>query len=345
MNLQKLHHSLLAALGCLAAAAANGAEINGTVRQAGGDAAKIVVATDLVPNVGDKVDIYFKIPGGEDEVGVGKGSVTDVSGEIVSVKITSSTGRIATGQLARFVSEKPQKKTVAQIPPAPSVPVPPTTRPPSTPPTVSVAPPTTPALPSPPTATTPKTAHMPPPVSVVTPIARIAPAAPVAPVTSVTVRRDSGPINFDAQKPGDLPANAFAARGVRFAAEKGVPQIFAAQPNMILPAGRVHVFMVGGATVTALTITFDEPIRRFGLTRIGTGGGASVPTWMLDAYDASGKVVASAGEEHGLPKTPQAFSVSDSAIVKVRLSTDNRFGNTVWATWNSLPVAEFEIER
>ena len=60
---------------------------------------------------------------------------------------------------------------------------------------------------------------------------------------------------------------------------------------------------------------------------------------------ADEKVVASAGEEHGLPKTPQAFSVSGSAVVKVRLSTDNRFGNTVWATWNSLPVAEFEIER
>ena len=90
MNLQKLHHSLLAALGYLAAAAANGAEINGTVRQAGGDAAKIVVATDLVPNVGDKVDIYFKIPGGDDEVVVAKGKVTEVTGDSVSVTLENA---------------------------------------------------------------------------------------------------------------------------------------------------------------------------------------------------------------------------------------------------------------
>ena len=301
MNLQKLHHSLLAALGYLAAAAANGAEINGTVRQAGGDAAKIVVATDLVPNVGDKVDIYFKIPGGEDEVGVGKGSVTDVRTEIVTVKIESTTGTIARGQLARFASANPQKKTAA----AP-LPTPPT-----------VAPPTMPLA-------KPLTKPEPPPFN------------PPA---------EGAVFNFDALPPGAFAVNAFAARGVRFVAEKGEPLVFDAEPNMILPGDRRKVLLLGGEHVTSLTITFDEPVRRFGLTRIGTRGGASVPTWKLEAFDADGKVVASANEERGLPKTPQAFSVSGSAVVKVRLSTDNRFGNTVWATWSSLPVAEFEIER
>jgi hypothetical protein len=29
----------------------------------------------------------------------------------------------------------------------------------------------------------------------------------------------------------------------------------------------------------------------------------------------------------------------------VQLRTDNRFGDGTWATWNSLPVAEFKITR
>jgi hypothetical protein len=73
--------------------------------------------------------------------------------------------------------------------------------------------------------------------------------------------------------------------------------------------------------------------------------GASVPTWTLEAYDSEGKVVGSAGEERGLPPKPQRFSIEGYGIVRVRLSTDNRFGSGTGATWNSLPVAEFETGR
>jgi hypothetical protein len=97
--------------------------------------------------------------------------------------------------------------------------------------------------------------------------------------------------------------------------------------------------------VTLLTITFNAPIKRFSLTRIGTAGGASVPTWTLDAYDSEGKVVASTGEEHGLPPQPRQVSVEGSGIVRVQLGTDNRFGDATWATWNSLPVAELKVKR
>jgi hypothetical protein len=65
------------------------------------------------------------------------------------------------------------------------------------------------------------------------------------------------------------------------------------------------VLLVSGERVTSLTIAFKTPIKRFSLTRIGTAGGASVPTWTLDAFDSEGKVVESAGEEHGLPQMPQ----------------------------------------
>jgi hypothetical protein len=159
------------------------------------------------------------------------------------------------------------------------------------------------------------------------------------------VSADNRPINFDALNPGEFDGDAFVSRGVRFLAEKGAPLIAKSEPNMVMPANYKHVLLLGGERTTSLTISFDEPVRRFAVTRIGTRGGASVPTWTLDALNAEGKVVASAGEEHGLPKTPKTFSVRGSAIVKVRLQTDNRVGDATWATWNSLPVAEFEIER
>ncbi|MBV9299248.1 MAG: hypothetical protein JO066_09745 [Verrucomicrobia bacterium] len=87
------------------------------------------------------------------------------------------------------------------------------------------------------------------------------------------------------------------------------------------------------------------PISRFSLTRIGTGGGAYVPTWKLDAFNSEGKVVGSAGEEHGLPPVPQQFSVEGDSIVRVQLSTDNRLGSETWATWNSLPVVELKFDH
>jgi len=102
---------------------------------------------------------------------------------------------------------------------------------------------------------------------------------------------------------------------------------------------------VDGGPQTRFSITFSAPIKRFSLTRIGTSGGASVPTWTLVAYDSQGNVVGSTGEEHGLPPQPNQFSVEGNNIVRVQLSTDNRFGAGTWATWNSLPVVEFRIQR
>jgi hypothetical protein len=113
---------------------------------------------------------------------------------------------------------------------------------------------------------------------------------------------------------------------------------------MVLPEGRTQVLLVGGDRVTSLTFAFNAPISRFGLIRIGTAGGASVPTWQLDAYDSSGKLIDSTGEEHGLPAAPQRFFVEGGNIARVQLNTDNRFGDATWATWNSLPIVELEIE-
>jgi hypothetical protein len=114
---------------------------------------------------------------------------------------------------------------------------------------------------------------------------------------------------------------------------------------MVLPSGRSRVLVLQGGPVTSLTLEFTPPVRRFGLTRIGTAGGASVPTWSLEAFDTQGRKVGAVGEEHGLPPEPRQFSVTSDAIVRVLLRTDNRYGQGTWATWNSLPVVELELER
>jgi hypothetical protein len=155
----------------------------------------------------------------------------------------------------------------------------------------------------------------------------------------------SNVLTFDKLDAGVLPPDAFVDRGVRFVPGKGEPGVYKSERNMVLPPGRKNVLLLAGERETSLTITFKTSIKRFSLTRIGAAGGASVPTWTLDAFDSEGKVVGSAGEEHGLPKMPRQFSVKGDAIVRVQLSTDNRFGEGTWATWNSLPVVELEFEH
>ena len=88
-------------------------EINGTVRSVSDDVTTIIIEGESVPNVGDPVQIYFKLPGAEVEVSVGKGKVTAVKGDSVDVKIDKATGTVTKGQLARITSDKPQKRIAA----------------------------------------------------------------------------------------------------------------------------------------------------------------------------------------------------------------------------------------
>lgn len=165
--------------------------------------------------------------------------------------------------------------------------------------------------------------------------------APVEPPLPFTLQR----LDFDRYTLGPLPPDAFAGTGVRIVQRDGVPGIYAADASMLLPAGRSQVLLVAGQRTTALTFEFDTPVRRFSLTRIGTVGGSSVPTWTLQAFDSKGAVVGATGAEYGLPPRPEQFSIDAAAIVKVVLATDNRYGEGTLATWNSLPVAEFEFAR
>lgn len=77
-------------------------EIEGVVRNASGDKATIAVNGDVLPKVGDKVDIFFKLSGVE--VSVGSGKVTGVSAANIQVKMDHATGTVSKDQRARFHS-------------------------------------------------------------------------------------------------------------------------------------------------------------------------------------------------------------------------------------------------
>jgi hypothetical protein len=166
------------------------------------------------------------------------------------------------------------------------------------------------------------------------------PATP--PMTTLRTRQI---LAFDKLQPGALSADAFADNGVRVIRQQGEPAVHKSALKMVLPPGRSQVLLVSGDRVTSLSFTFSAPIRRFTIMRIGTAAGASVPTWTMQAFNQKGKVLDSIGETHGLPTTPQEFSVKGTDIVTVQLSTDNRFGDGTWATWNCLPLVHFMVER
>src|ERR1700731_2678717 len=151
-------------------------------------------------------------------------------------------------------------------------------------------------------------------------------------------------LTFDQFNPGPVSGGIFAAVA-RIIALQGTLLINNAGPEMVLPAGHNRVFMIGGGPGTSITFSFERPLKKFGLTRIGVINGASIPTWKLEALDGSGRVVDSVGEIHGLYQQPRQVAVQGANIATVRLSTDNRAGSGTWATYNSLPVVEFDVER
>ncbi|MEY2497853.1 MAG: hypothetical protein QOD12_1409 [Verrucomicrobiota bacterium] len=171
---------------------------------------------------------------------------------------------------------------------------------------------------------------------------RVAPSPDKPPVLT---RPQPASLTFDQFNAGPVSAGIFVALSARISALQGTLLINNAGPEMVLPAGHNRVFMIGGGPVTSITFSFDRPLKKFGLTRIGVINNASIPTWKLEALDGSGRVLDSIGEVHGLYQQSRQVFVQGTNIITVRLSTDNRYGSGTWATYNSLPVVEFQLER
>ena len=94
------------------------AELAGTVSAGFAGGAEIQIEGELVPSAGDAATIYFKLPGGNDEVVVGTGKITSVAGAVATVKLDDSSVTPQKDQSARITSANPQKRSAAASPTA-----------------------------------------------------------------------------------------------------------------------------------------------------------------------------------------------------------------------------------
>jgi membrane-associated protease RseP (regulator of RpoE activity) len=95
------------------------AEINGTVRSVTDKYATVASESDLVPAPGDKAEIFFKMPGADDEISVANGHVYEITGANIMIEVDKASGAVANDQLVRINSPNPKKKeTLTASPPA-----------------------------------------------------------------------------------------------------------------------------------------------------------------------------------------------------------------------------------
>jgi dipeptidyl aminopeptidase/acylaminoacyl peptidase len=112
-------------------------EIKGKVVEATQDSAKIKLDADIAPDAGDKVLIYFEIPGIDEKATVANGTVSGTKGGLVVVKITKANTKVTMGQLARVETNSTRKATAG---PSPSTPSPPPKPKPAQPPQPTTVP-------------------------------------------------------------------------------------------------------------------------------------------------------------------------------------------------------------
>lgn len=169
---------------------------------------------------------------------------------------------------------------------------------------------------------------------------------PAAPRTLPPSLKDV-PKSFDDFDLGNLSVVGLLSMGIaRIDCSTGGPIIAEAGTNMIVPEQHKRLFMIGGCkTSSVCTLSFEQPVSSFSLTRVGVINGSSLPKWRMDAYDAAGNLVATTGEANfGFDAVPRKFTVRGNApIAQVKINYDNRNVNdTPWSTYNSLPIAGFE---
>ncbi len=100
--------------------------IKGTVQSVSSGYVTASTDASTMPAPGDKADIYFKIPGDDDEITVANGKVVEITGAAINVQIESTTGTVAKNHLIRFHSKVPVSNSDAI---AQNMPVTPTGKP------------------------------------------------------------------------------------------------------------------------------------------------------------------------------------------------------------------------
>jgi hypothetical protein len=112
------NYSWLVFLALAAANPSTAAEITGKVRDAGADNVTVVIDGEAMPAVGDTAEIYFKVPGVDEDISVASGTVASVEAKVVRIKIEKTTGTIEKDQLARIKSAS--SPTTAGASPSPA---------------------------------------------------------------------------------------------------------------------------------------------------------------------------------------------------------------------------------
>lgn len=173
-------------------------------------------------------------------------------------------------------------------------------------------------------------------------------AMPAAPKATAALQGISAKLGFSTLKPGYINSDEFSAVGVRLTASKGRLHVLPAPaPAMVMPAGQTQVLAVEGARVTEFALDFNPPVKAFTLTLPGLRGGASFPTYSITAFNPAGASFDMVGQEHWIPTVPAParITLNKGMMSRAVIFVDNRFGNTAWATYSCLPIAEIELQR
>jgi FG-GAP repeat len=95
-----------------------GAEIKGKVIEVKDVTVKITTDSELIPSVGDQLEIVFAIPGVDDVAHVAEGKVTEIGGDFILAKIERAKGKVAKNQIVRIISNNPVKRVASAIRPS-----------------------------------------------------------------------------------------------------------------------------------------------------------------------------------------------------------------------------------
>lgn len=191
----------------------------------------------------------------------------------------------------------------------------------------------------------------------VTPGGQASTGSDALPAARPSLMRNPGfeKVGFTDLKSGaDINGDEFRAAGLQLTASKGRLFVLPAQlPAMVMHADQKQVLAVrgddrgGDVRVTEFTLEFNPPVKSLTITLPGLRGGASFPTYSITAYNPAGAIVGMVGQEHWIPTVPEParITLNKGMMTRAVISVDNRFGNTAWATYNCLPIAEIELQR
>ncbi|MCY2995663.1 MAG: SUMF1/EgtB/PvdO family nonheme iron enzyme [Planctomycetota bacterium] len=92
------------------------AELTGQVESVTGATITIRIEADSRPNPGDRVEVFFEIPGLNELAKVATGTVTAVRGKSVEAKIEKSTSKVAARQLVKVFATPSGSDTLPSVP-------------------------------------------------------------------------------------------------------------------------------------------------------------------------------------------------------------------------------------